>query len=96
MRYIKLAVAKVLPMNLAFRVARRLPLLTLFLLVACNSSVADQPITGNQTAPPAATSPSPPDTTAPATSQPVPFVNPTKVGRALGEKSPSPPASRTR
>lgn len=26
----------------------------------------------------------------------VPFVSPTKIGRVLGEKSPSPPASRTR
>lgn len=25
----------------------------------------------------------------------VPFVNPTKIGRVLGDKSPSPPASRT-
>lgn len=26
----------------------------------------------------------------------VPFVTPTKIGRLLGDKSPSPPASRTR
>jgi uncharacterized lipoprotein YbaY len=28
--------------------------------------------------------------------QPVPFVAPTKIGRILGDQSPSPPASRTR
>jgi hypothetical protein len=28
------------------------------------------------------------------TKQPVPFVSPTKVGRILGDRTPSPPASR--
>lgn len=28
-------------------------------------------------------------------SQPVPFVAPTKIGRVLGDRSPSPPASRS-
>jgi len=65
------------------------------LLAACNGSAPDQPITGNHPAPPATDSIAPPDTTAPAAGSPVPFVNPTKVGRALGEQSPSPPASRT-
>ena len=66
------------------------------LLGGCNGSAADQPITGNHPAPPAANAVAAPDTTAPASGEPVPFVNPTKAGRALGEQTPSPPASRIR
>jgi hypothetical protein len=73
---------------------RLLPLL--LLLGACTSPASDQPITGNQPAAPLADSLVVPDTAASRPAQPVPFVNPTKVGRALGEQSPSPPASRTR
>lgn len=81
-------------MKIALPAARLLPLL--LLLGACNSPVADQPITGDQPAPPA-DSIAPPDTVAtrPVRSA-VPFVSPTKVGRVLGEQSPSPAASRTR
>ncbi|GAA4035070.1 hypothetical protein GCM10022409_19570 [Hymenobacter glaciei] len=65
-------------------------------LGACNSSPAvnDQPISGDHPAP--AETVVTVDTTAARTHGSVPFVNPTKIGRILGSKSPSPPASRTR
>jgi hypothetical protein len=81
-------------MKIVSPAARLLPVL--FLLGACNSPIADQPITGNQSAPPPVDSIAPPDTVAARPVQVVPFVSPTKVGRALGEQTPSPPASRTR
>lgn len=64
-------------------------------LAACHDSpsVHDQPITGNHPAPVAAGATR--DTVATKPGGPVPFVNPTKVGRVLGSQSPSPPASRT-
>jgi hypothetical protein len=68
--------------------------LAVALLGGCQGSAADQPITGNHPAPPTTNAAAPPDTTAPASSKQVPFVNPTKAGRALGEQTPSPPASR--
>ncbi|MBJ6110900.1 hypothetical protein JAO73_17895 [Hymenobacter sp. BT523] len=63
-------------------------------LVACNGSpVNNQPATGALPAPAPAT----PDTTRPARAgRAVPFVPPTKVGRVLGNGTPSPPNSRTR
>ncbi|MBO2008831.1 hypothetical protein [Hymenobacter negativus] len=80
-------------MTFAPLAARLLPLL--LLLGACTSPATDQPITGNQPAALPADSIAPPDTAAARPSGSVPFVNPTKVGRALGEQTPSPPASRT-
>ena len=66
-------------------------------LGACNHSPAahNEPITGNHPAPVDTTTAVPVDTAAPAVHGPVPFVNPTKIGRTLGPRSPSPPASRT-
>ncbi|MBF9223024.1 hypothetical protein [Hymenobacter ruricola] len=64
-------------------------------LGACNDSPVahDAPAT---TPPPVPAAPAP-DTTSPGRAgRAVPFVNPTKVGRVLGNRTPSPPASRTR
>ncbi|MBD2770057.1 hypothetical protein IC235_19385 [Hymenobacter sp. BT664] len=64
-------------------------------LGACNNgpSTNDQPITGDH--PVRADTTAVADTIGQAPGSPAPFVNPTKVGQALGEQSPSPPASRT-
>ncbi|WP_046242741.1 hypothetical protein [Hymenobacter terrenus] len=64
-------------------------------LEACNDVPATnhQPITGDH--PVSIDTAAVSDTTALAPTSSAPFVNPTKIGRALGEQSPSPPASRT-
>ena len=69
------------------------------LLAACNGSPSQPPV-GNATAQAPAVAPDSlgADTlrTRPTPRPAVPFVNPTKAGRVLGDQSPSPPASRTR
>ncbi|WP_201982752.1 hypothetical protein [Hymenobacter rubidus] len=64
-------------------------------LGACNSSPAtnNQLITGDHPMP--TDSVVAVDAKASPVHGPVPFVNPTKIGRTLGPRTPSPPASRT-
>lgn len=66
------------------------------LLGACNDSPSrNQPITGDHPAPAPTTATADTIKPDPAAKQQVPFVNGTKVGRALGNGTPSPPDSRT-
>ena len=69
------------------------------LLGACDGPPARPPATTSAEAHPAVAGVDTPATPAPkarAEAPAAPFVTPTKIGRLLGDKSPSPPASRTR